>query len=230
MPPDEPLPEQPLIAYELYPNPGMELEAAPINRDWMDRAHQRFPYRCLPLTIANQAGWILRSPVGFAAYWYGGANKEDVEIRFDNQADPRISSHFGVGTFTFTIPYLFRTPPGINLWAKGPANWVKDGVQALEGIVETDWLSSTFTMNWKMTRVCEWVRFERGEPFCMIVPVPRGLAESLLPRRERIATSRSGRLFPPAKLHCVEGVRTSNVMQSSAESSVGVFGVPCAAR
>jgi hypothetical protein len=30
------------------------------------------------------------------------------------------------------------------------------------------------------------VRFERGEPFCMLVPVPRGLAESLVPRRERI--------------------------------------------
>ena len=43
---------------------------------------------------------------------------------------------------------------------------------------------STFTMNWKITRVCEWVRFEKDEPFCMLVPVPRGLAESLVPRRE----------------------------------------------
>jgi len=24
---------------------------------------------------------------------------------------------------------------------------------------------STFTMNWKLTRICEWVRFEKGEPF-----------------------------------------------------------------
>ena len=98
-------------------------------------------------------------------------------------------SHFGSGVITFTVPFLFRTPPGINLWVKGPANWIKDGVQALEGVVETDWLASTFTMNWKMTRVCEWVRFEKGEPFCMLVPVPRGLIETLVPRAEPIVAN-----------------------------------------
>jgi hypothetical protein len=64
---------------------------------------------------------------------------------------------------------------------KGPTNWIKDGVQALEGIVETDWLPSTFTMNWKLTRSKYPVRFERGEPICMVVPVTRGLAEGLTP-------------------------------------------------
>jgi hypothetical protein len=174
------------IAYELHPGTEGEVEPAPINRDWMDAAHQRFPYRCLPLTIANQAGWVLRSPASFRAYWYGGPRKEDVEVRFDGPEDNRILSHFGVGTITFTVPFLFRTPPGVNLWVKGPANWIKDGLQPLEGIVETDWLASTFTMNWKITRVCEWVTFQKGEPYCMLVPVPRGLAESLVPRRELI--------------------------------------------
>src|SRR5207237_350247 len=78
-------------------------------------------------------------------------------------------------------PYLFRTPPGVNLWVKGPTNWIKDGAQPLEGIVETDWLPATFTMNWKLTRPHYPVRFERGEPICMLVPVPRGLAEGLEP-------------------------------------------------
>ena len=150
----------------------------------MDSAHLRHPYRCLPLVIANQCGWVLRCPTGFRAYWYGGPAKEDVELRFDGPEN-RIVSHFGSGVITFTIPFLFRTPPGINLWVKGPANWVKDGVQALEGVVETDWLASTFTMNWKMTRVCEWVRFDAGEPFCMLVPVPRGLIEGFVPRASR---------------------------------------------
>jgi hypothetical protein len=181
--------EQTLIAYELYPATDTPLEPAPIARDWMDAAHQRHPYRCLPLNIANQNGWVLRSTAGFRAYWYGGPNKEDVEIQFDAEPDNRIVSHFGSGVITFTIPFLFRTPPGINLWVKGPSNWVKDGVQALEGVVETDWLASTFTMNWKMTRVCEWVRFEKGEPFCMLVPIPRGLAETLVPRRAPLATN-----------------------------------------
>ena len=66
---------------------------------------------------------------------------------------------------------------------KGPANHIKDGIQPLEGIVETDWLMSTFTMNWKLTRICEWVSFKKDEPFCMLVPLPRGLPESLIPKR-----------------------------------------------
>jgi len=184
MPEPEP---QPLVAYELYQFTDTPLEAAPINRDWMDAAHLRHPYRCLPLVIANQSGWVLRNTSAFRAYWYGGAAREDVEIQFDGAPDNRIVSHFGSGVITFTIPFLFRTPPGINLWVKGPSNWIKDGVQALEGVVESDWVASTFTMNWKITRVCEWVRFEKGDPFCMLVPVPRGLAESLVPRRTPIA-------------------------------------------
>ncbi len=181
---------QAIVAYEIHDvGTDTPLEAAPISRTWMDEAHQRHPYRCLPLVIANQSGWVLRSTAGFRAYWYGGPNKEDVEIQFDGPPDNRIVSHFGSGVITFTIPFLFRTPPGINLWVKGPSNWVKDGVQPLEGVVETDWLTSTFTMNWKMTRVCEWVRFEQGEPFCMLVPVPRGLAETLVPHRTRLSAN-----------------------------------------
>jgi hypothetical protein len=184
MPPESAPPaEQVFTAFELHHQTDMPVEAAPINRDWMDKAHLRHPYRCLPLVIANQNGWIMRCPVGLSVYWYGGPNKEDLEVRFDGPADNRIVSHFGSGVLTFTIPYLFRTPPGMNLWVKGPSNWIKDGIQPLEGVVEADWLASTFTMNWKVTRVCEWVRFEKGDPYCMLVPVPRGLAESLTPRR-----------------------------------------------
>ena len=189
MPEPAPVPEQPFYAYELYPHIDTPLDPAPINRDWMDSAHQRHPYRCLPLNIANQNGWVMRSPAGFRAYWYGGANKEDVELQFDGPVDNRIVSHFGSGVITFTVPFLFRTPPGINLWVKGPSNFIKDGVQPLEGIVESDWIASTFTMNWKMTRVCEWVTFEKGDPFCMLVPIPRGLAESLVPKRAQLATN-----------------------------------------
>jgi hypothetical protein len=77
-----------------------------------------------------------------------------------------------------------RTPPEINLWVKGPTNWPKDAVQALEGIVETDWTSASFTMNWKITRPHHLIRFERGEPICMLVPYPRGLLDSFVPRLE----------------------------------------------
>lgn len=50
-----------------------------------------------------------------------------------------VVSHFGAGVVTFTVPYLFRTPPSYNLHVRGPTNMPKDGIYPLEGIVETDW-------------------------------------------------------------------------------------------
>ncbi len=168
-------------AYQIYDHVTVGLDAAPLERDWMSDADQRYPYRCLPLNIANQNGWMLTCPTDFRCYWYGGDSPKDVEVRYDGQPDPTVSSHFGVGVVTFSIPYLFRTPKGINLWVKGPANMPKDGIHPLEGVVETDWASSTFTMNWKLTRPNEWVQFKKDEPICMVVPVPRGLTESFDP-------------------------------------------------
>ena len=200
------------IAYELHDRVDIPLTTAPIGRDWMDGSPQRFAYRCLPLAIANQAGWLLHCPATFTATWNGGPYQNGININFETPGqqptvspwafsvdsftvsaqaqarDERITSHFGVGTLTFSVPFLFRTPPGVNLWVKGPTNWIKDGIQALEGVVETDWMPSTFTMNWKFTRPNWPVRFEKGEPFCMLVPIPRGLSESLEPIRRSIKT------------------------------------------
>jgi hypothetical protein len=179
-----------IIAYQIHEaESAMQLQAAPFDRQWMDESPQRFAYRCLPLNIANQSGWMITCPVDFRAYWYGTEAATDLEISFDNAKDNSVMSHFGSGVITFSLPYLFRTPPGINIWAKGPSNWPKDGVQALEGVIETDWNISTFTMNWKMTRANEWVEFKKGEPICMLVPVPRGFAETLLPRIELLKSN-----------------------------------------
>jgi hypothetical protein len=171
-----------LIAYAIHPRSDMLPEPAAPTRDWMDETNQRNAYRCLPLVIANQSGWVLRSPTPFSVRWNGGTRATDLRIWFPRgHRDPRICSHFGNGILTIGIPHLFRTPPGINLWVKGPANAIKDGIQALEGVVETDWSDYTFTMNWRVTRPNHLIRFEQDEPVCMIVPVPRGLAESLEP-------------------------------------------------
>ncbi len=141
-------------------------------RDWMEHTRDRFAYRCLPLTIANQSGWDLLCPVSFAAIWNGGDSIHDLYIKSDDPT-PGAMSHFGHGILTFEVSVLFRTPGGHNLWVKGPPNLPKDGICPLEGIVETDWSSATFTMNWKLTRRQHKVEFAEGEPFCRILPYPR---------------------------------------------------------
>ena len=68
---------------------------------------------------------------------------------------------------TFHPGYLFRTPVRWSMWVSGPPNHIKDGVQPLTALVETDWLPFPFTMNWIFTRPGR-VRFEKKEPFCFI--------------------------------------------------------------
>jgi hypothetical protein len=171
-----------LTAYEVPGGGDMPIEPASVSRKWMDESDQRFAYRCLPLVIANQSGWIIRCPIGFTARWNGGKRMQDLRFWFPRgKRETRILSHFGDGIITFAIPYLFRTSLGVNLWVKGPSNWLKDGVQPLEGVVETDWSHSTFTMNWKVTRPDTAIRFKQGDPICMICPIARGYAEQLEP-------------------------------------------------
>ena len=77
----------------------------------------------LPLRIANEHGWEILSPCGFAASWNGGPLPEDVSITVDPGTRPqdRPVALFGQATLTFHIPALFRTPPGWNLWLSGVA-------------------------------------------------------------------------------------------------------------
>ena len=51
----------------------------------------------------------------------------------------------------------------------------------LEGIIETDWLPMTFTMNWMFTSPGT-VTFKAGEPFCFIMQVKIGNVEAGTPR------------------------------------------------
>jgi hypothetical protein len=175
-----------LIAYRVswYP---MRLVVAPADRDWMDATPDRFANRCLPLRIAAQAGWFILNSHALRVTWNGGNDTSDIEIEsLDGEEALPASSHFGSGILTWNLPFLFRTPPGYNLHVRGPANWPKDGAYPLEGIVETDWLESTFTMNWKLTRADLPVIFEAGEPICMIVPQRRGELETFAPEIREI--------------------------------------------
>jgi hypothetical protein len=55
--------------------------------------------------------------------------------------------------------------------------------------VEADWAVATFTMNWKLTRPEYPVRFEAGEPICLIAPEPRGLVERFRPEIQDISAN-----------------------------------------
>jgi hypothetical protein len=108
-------------------------------------------------------------------------------LEVEDSQHTAVASKLGSGILTITIPYLFRTPETIDLWVKGPTNYFKDGAHPLEQIVEADWQPVHVAMHWKLTRPCYPIRFERGEPICMIVPLQRGLATKLEPVRTPLA-------------------------------------------
>lgn len=179
----------PLIAYVASSVPPVALRVGPRTRGWMDTTRDAFAYRCLPLVMGNQLGWEALCPVTFSATWNGGPRAEDLEIVFEDDESTLIESHFGEGVLTFKTGYLFRTPPGHNLWVKGPANRPKDGIAPLEGLVEADWGPFAFTMNWRFTRADQRITFARGEPFLCIVPYPRHYVERYAPAIQPLAAN-----------------------------------------
>jgi len=174
-----------IIAYVIDGH-KIAIRPAPVERDWMDESDQRSAYRCLPLNIANAHGWEILCPSGFTAAWNGEPQLDAIQIRPDVGTTAPAISHFARGILTFHIPCLFRTDAGFDLVAQGPINRPKDGLYALTGIIETDWVPYTFTMNWIFTRP-GLIRFSAGEPICHIFPVRRGELECVTPELRKLS-------------------------------------------
>lgn len=154
---------------------GWELQWADLKREWMEKTSNKFAYRCLPLTIANQLGFWVLNPVGFTAKWLGAPDV--VEFRFDKAGDfwgRSITNHFKYGIVTWNTPFLFRTRPvGSRVLITGAPNRFKHNAHPLTGLIESDWMVMSFTMNWQIMRPHEEVRFERGEPIFQAIPLAR---------------------------------------------------------
>lgn len=169
-----------LECYAIYPGHEPKLIPADFSREWMDNTHERFAYRCMPLTIANSCGWDILLQERVTATWNGGDKLSDLIVHGEFGETRHALSTFGSGVLTFHVGYIFRTPPGWNLLATGPFNAPKHGIAPLSGIIETDWLSFTFTMNWKMTAPGT-VTFEKDEVICRVLPVNPGEMEAIEP-------------------------------------------------
>jgi hypothetical protein len=162
---------------------GWEWCWADWERGWMTATPQRFAYRCLPLTIVNQTGWWIKNPVGFTATWSGRNEPGAMEFRFD--ASSQLWSHwinnqFGQGIITWNTPFLFRTKPkGSRLLVLGPVNYFKTNAHPLTALIESDWISMSFTMNWKIMTPRQEVRFDLGEPLFQTIPLVSNVCADL---------------------------------------------------
>ncbi len=75
-----------------------------------------------------------------------------------------------MGIVTFHTGILFTTDPDWDLYVTGIPNHPV-GFNPLTGVVETEWLQFTFTMNWKLFAPGT-INVGAGTPICRIFPIP----------------------------------------------------------
>lgn len=142
-------------------------------RDWFTSHF----YYCLPLTVGNQHGFVIRSARDLEITWDGSQDKVgDLNINFlnnDNAKKQSFSDHFGSGILTIQNHFSLKTPPGISLMTIQPPNMFIAGTVAMTGVVETDQIRRDFTFNLKVTIPNQTIRINKGDPLGAFMPIPR---------------------------------------------------------
>jgi hypothetical protein len=155
--------------------------------DFPDKKREWFEpnfYRCLPLTVANQYGFVLKSQYDISVTWDGGADPSAIGFSFTepieeiNKKYPRIDSHFGSGVFTVNPPFTLKTPPGINLMTINTPNSILPNITVMTGVIESDNLRRNFTFNFKVQVPNMTTFIPKGYPLATVIPVPRYFIEN----------------------------------------------------
>jgi hypothetical protein len=160
--------------YHLNP-PGkrMQIEQSPVNRDWMTQTVQGYAYRCLPMTYANRHGWCIKLLQDVEVIWDGSVGAQGTKIVCGREQDGIVFADNGTGNgvVTFHFNAIPRTSKDWNLWIMGAPNLVIPGASPLSGIVESDWMFSSPTANWKITEPNKLIVFKKEDPVIFFIPI-----------------------------------------------------------
>jgi hypothetical protein len=150
-------------------------------RDWFSSNF----YKCLPLAIGNMQGFVFSIPYGFDVIWNGGDSVGDLSIRYHSDFKPYENmnfiyphSEFGHGVLTIHFPLILKTPPMVNLMTISPPNYPIPGMSPMTGVVESDNIRFTFTLNLKIDLPNTTIRVFPNTPLVGIIPIPRYFCDS----------------------------------------------------
>jgi len=143
------------------------------NRDWFSMTAFTF---CLPLTIANQYGFVVKSNWDVEIFWDGNINNQ-ILVKSEGwqnheSIQPMLGDFFN-GILTFENKFIVRTPPGINLMTIQPPNSFIRGLHVMQGVVESDNLRRNFTFNIKVTEPNTTIKIKKGDWIAAFIPIPR---------------------------------------------------------
>ena len=159
----------------------------PLNKDYKRDWFTPHFYKCLPLSIANMQGLAFSSPFSFDIFWNGGSKTDSISFNvyndsgipsFEKMNHVYVSSEFAHGIFTMHFPLILKTPPNVNLMTIAPPNYPLPGISPMSGVVETDNLSFTFTLNFKIDLPNTLLKIEKNYPLMGIIPIPRYYCDS----------------------------------------------------
>lgn len=160
--------------YHLYDKgQRLPIEQSPVDREWMDQTVSTYAYRCLPMTYANRHGWCVRLKEDVEVVWEGDVHADSTKIICGRmQGGTRMADNgTGNGVITFHLNAIPRTTKDWNLLIIGAPNLVIPGAAPLSGMVESDWMFTSPTMNWKLTDPGRLVTFRAGDPVIFFIPV-----------------------------------------------------------
>ena len=154
-------------------------------RDWFGDG----AYRCLPLTIANQYGFIIKSAYDFSIFWDGDDDHdlivEFLDPEFQNAFAPELpaiqkfATNFRSGILSIINYCVLRTPPGVNLMTIQPPNIIDNpDLFCISGVIESDNLRPIFTFNLKVLTPNKKINIKKGDALSGFIPIQRYFVEN----------------------------------------------------
>lgn len=150
-----------------------------IKREWFSEPY----YYCLPLTIANQYGFVVKAYEDLEIYHTGAKAPATIKVGdtllpHDPYRPQRYFTNFNNGVISIENNFQLKTPPNVNLMVIQPPNYFIPGIHCLSGVVETDNLSRTFTFNIKVTQENKKIKIKKGDWLAAFIPIPRFYVDS----------------------------------------------------
>lgn len=146
-----------------------------IKRDWFDPHF----YYCLPLSIGNQYGFLIKSLRDLDIYWPGGESPVTIDyLNNDNAHKQFFKPDFQYGILTVQNAFALKTPPGINLMTIQPPNLFIPGCASMTGVIECDNIRRDFTFNIKITVPNMKISIRKGDPVGAFIPIQRHFVEN----------------------------------------------------
>lgn len=187
------VPKNKIVAIPVVPDKKVkqfDMNMIPLFLEPANLSHKRYWftkhfYKCLPLSIANMQGLLFKMPYEIDVFWNGNNSPEDLTITFFEDSEKyrkinfvNVSSEFGHGIFTIHFPLILKTPLGVNLMTIAPPNYPLPGLSPMSGVVETDNLRFTFTLNIKIDISNINIKILKDTPLSGILPIPRYFCDS----------------------------------------------------